>query len=409
MIVRSSVRSPIRRLGCVKIALLSFIPLLNQLFPLLWINRLNNVMIRELDMASTSPASPRTIRLLEVNKKPRIVFLANHFGEAIGRWGNTATPSKTSRHVILLPPNVERQAHGGLLFRNQGPVLYKKRKRNEAVRWELPQNHEPRKYPPVKALCQGKGPDCTIPKLWLSTTNISACNTIHELDLLDHQIVAKGGKRLVWKVDLHLARNTTGPRPSKFYTTYNSTLVRERHFPKVILFRWTPPPIQETLALKMFLYRKEKPDDFGPQTIDYQHRDAVVHLVMSSSPYIVNIYGYCGASALYDYADGGNLQQNIEEKGPLQGDELLDVAHRIVASVADLHRPSRKTQQSMIAHADIYGKQWVKVRGQYQLTDFNLAKLLVRSKSDNTTFPFTRDVVDNVSVLLAFKSLRTIF
>ena len=109
----------------------------------------------------------------------------------------------------------------------------------------------------------------------------------------------------------------------------NETIMKSKRFPKFDLFRVTP--ISRTSGSQMFHYQKDKKDNFSPQTMDYQLQDAMIHLVMSSSSCIVTIYGYCGALALHDCAKGGSPQETVEEKGPLPGDEFLDVAHRIVA------------------------------------------------------------------------------
>lgn len=235
---------------------------------------------------------------------------------------------------------------------------------NHTMELREPSQQQQRSYrsmPPP--LCEPEDLDCEIPDhgSWQATNNMT-CNPIHEIDLNDSyrlRIVAKGGKRFVWKY--------LDDRGSLF-------------------------------ALKMFQYRADRPDDFGPMTIELQRRDALLHEVTASSPHIVNMHQYCGASALFDFGDGGQLEKYVKRNGAFYGNELLRIAHRIAASVADLHKPDRYGIPS-VAHADIHGQQWVKVNGQYQLTDFNLAKMLKRSKKTNSTVPFRREVIDNVSTL----------
>ena len=176
------------------------------------------------------------------------------------------------------------------------------------------------------------------------------------------RIVAKGGKRYVWRI---------------------------------LDFRGS------AFALKMHRYRENRRDDFGPMTIELQRRDALLHEMTASSPYIVNIYGYCGASAFFDFGDGGQLETNVKKYGAFVGPELLEIAHRVAESVADVQQ-SDHFGEPTVAHADIYGSQWVMVRGRYMLTDFNLAKLLKRSKQQNATVPFRREVIDNVCDTISF-------
>ena len=236
-------------------------------------------------------------------------------------------------------------------------------------------------------LCNPDDADCEIPGKWQATKNMT-CNPIHEVDLNDFhpvasdqqgtgkkitlerlRVVAKGGKRFVWKM---------------------------------LDFRGS------TFAFKMFQNRPNRQDDFGPMTIELQRRDALLHEVTARSPYTINMYGYCGASAIFDFSDGGELSKNIEKDGALTGIELLETSHRVAAAVADVQK-SEGFGEPTVAHADIYGSQWVKVRGRYMLTDFNLAKFLKRSKKLNATAPFRREVVDNVSAHAIYSRIRIVF
>lgn len=206
--------------------------------------------------------------------------------------------------------------------------------------------------------------DCVVPGNWQLSNNRN-CNLLHEIDLEvgreeDLRIVGKGGKRFVWKV---------------------------REFDGSLK------------ALKMFQLRPGRKDDFGPLTIELQRLDAIVHEVTASSPYIVNMYGYCSTSGLYEFGGGGELEENIVRDGPIPREDLLRIAHRVASSVADVQHFD-DSDMPTIAHSDIHGQQWIMVNGEYQLTDFNLAKLLRRSATTNTTIPFRRAVVDNVSALV---------
>jgi len=250
---------------------------------------------------------------------------------------------------------------------------------------ELPIPQHLRILPPP--LCDPEDSDCVIPGSWQTTNNMT-CNPIHEIDL-NHffdandgaaagptitrqmerlRMVAKGSKRNVWK---YLSEDVSS------HSMFSS-------------------PRRRPVALKMFRYRMDKEYDFDPLTIEEQRRDAVLHEVTASSPYIVNMYGYCGASALFEFSDGGQLAGNIiKREGAMYGTELLRVAHRVAASVADVQMPDPAGLPT-VAHADIHGQQWVKIDGEYKLTDFNLAIMLKRSKKTSKTLPFRRQVKDRV-------------
>lgn len=338
-----------RRLSAFKIALFSILPLLNQMVPTVWLVRNETRMAahasNNLLSLDAVPHYQLHRLLLEGKQKPRVFYL---------ELGDENEEHKFD--VLLKPhPNIE------LEFQDREPPEYAQ-----------PKPHLCYGYPKNECKVPGGG-------AW-QKANFPSCNSLHEIDLplaltsnsptaINAKLVGQGGKRLVWKI-----KDTASLLP---YSTINVT---------------------SAVALKMFKYRKDRDQDFGPLSLDFQRRDAVIHQATAASPYIVNIHGFCGASALYDFADGGDLQHNIDKKGALQGENLLKTAYQLAAGLKDLHQVHMgKNRTPSVAHADIYGSQWVKVKGRYRLTDFNLAKFLVKNKTTAEVLSFRRDVVDNVS------------
>ena len=90
-------------------------------------------------------------------------------------------------------------------------------------------------------------------------------------------------------------------------------------------------------------------------TYDYvnaeRHRmDAVASMVLSKSPYVADIFGYCSSSAIYDFAGGGHLW-TIFNRPPPRGDgpevpptkdELFMFAHDAAMGLADAHHVRNK-------------------------------------------------------------------
>jgi hypothetical protein len=130
--------------------------------------------------------------------------------------------------------------------------------------------------------------------------------------------------------------------------------------------------------------------DFTPDIMARHRRDAVISEAVSSSPYITRIYGYCANSAVYDFGDGGDLMTNVLDNGPPPEDQMLYVAHRIVASVADFHLVDEWGHAATV-DTDLHWKQWIMIDGQYYLNDFNNALLLTWSKKTNATIPYIKD------------------
>lgn len=124
------------------------------------------------------------------------------------------------------------------------------------------------------------------------------------------------------------------------------------------------------LALKTVQLSKKF---FDMNLLDRNRRDAVASEQLSASPYIMDIYGFCGNSALYEFGDGGELS-DIFKLNPTK-DKLLIIAHDVATAVADSHHVNAQGRAT-IAHADIKPAQFLKVNGRYMLNDFNRARFL---------------------------------
>ena len=94
-----------------------------------------------------------------------------------------------------------------------------------------------------------------------------SCNFLMEQDLLHAEYLANGYWRDVWQV-------TSG---------------------------------KEETILKTIRYEH----DYTPRNYDRHRRDAVAMERLSSSKYILNIYGFCGNSGLFEFAKGGSLEDNV--------------------------------------------------------------------------------------------------
>jgi hypothetical protein len=212
-------------------------------------------------------------------------------------------------------------------------------------------------------LCPEDDDDCEIMGDWQLSNNMT-CDLIHEIDLSDffgvvkHLLVTRGHYRDVWK-----------------YYEFDGT----------------------KRALKMLRLREYF--DFDLEMFEKHRRDAVINEVTGSSPYISNIYGHCANSGLYDFSERGDLKSNILENGPPANDEVLSIAHRMAASIADLHHIDEMGRPT-IAHGDAKWNQWLNVDGEYQLIDFNKAQLLTWSRKTKSTIPYRyeRDTAGRVSI-----------
>jgi len=147
---------------------------------------------------------------------------------------------------------------------------------------------------------------------------------------------------------------------------------------------------------------------FDQRNFDRHRRDALAFEQLKQSPYVVDIYGHCGNSAVFDYCDGGDLYKLHFPNGfdsrtgeSLEGEEIdssvdkpsskkiLEVAIIVAKSVADAHNFDDKGRPT-IAHTDIKPDQWIMGSdGKYRLNDFNRGRFLSWDMKRNEVCPFT--------------------
>ena len=106
---------------------------------------------------------------------------------------------------------------------------------------------------------------------------------------------------------------------------------------------------------------------FDSMTLDRHRMDALVMDRMTSSPQIMDIYGFCGVGSLVEYADGGDLMTLLNEESSASKDEdsssvnfrRLQYALEISSAIADLHTiDSKDGIYSSIVHGKNMSMLW---------------------------------------------------
>jgi len=146
----------------------------------------------------------------------------------------------------------------------------------------------------------------------------------------------------------------------------------------------------EKTALKTLRYEH----DFTDRHFDRHRRDAVTMEQLTSSPWVVDIYGFCGNSGIFEYADGGSLEDTIfydddDDKKEWSSSERVVVAYQIASGLAAIHN-YHKEGVAAIAHTDIGSPQYVyfKSSKSYKLNDFNRCRFLTWNNQTNEACPF---------------------
>ena len=198
----------------------------------------------------------------------------------------------------------------------------------------------------------------------------------HEPDSMRARLLAAGGYRNVWmihngteygstNINIHSSRGSQGG---------DSDLERER-----------------PIALKTLLYER----DWYPIYYARHNLDALVTSRLSSSPYIADQYGYCGASGFYEFAKGGNLLTYTERNFyDLDSQMKLELSYQVAQAIADLHNKVGQEGQPVVAHTDIFPDQFVQIHSHdsslatnpFKLNDFNRARWIHKpSPGSNAT------------------------
>ncbi len=126
--------------------------------------------------------------------------------------------------------------------------------------------------------------------------------------------------------------------------------------------------------------------DFVDRNYDRHRRDAVAMEQLTSSQWVMNIYGFCGNSGLFEFADGGSLDDSLfaEDDKSWSPSEKLVVAFQVASGIAAMHNHHKEGVAAM-AHTDITTSQFVYVgsTGIYKLNDFNRCRFLRWNKKTN--------------------------
>jgi serine/threonine protein kinase len=146
---------------------------------------------------------------------------------------------------------------------------------------------------------------------------------------------------------------------------------------------------------------------FDQRNFDRHRRDALAFEQLAPSPHVVDIYGHCSNSAVFDLCSGGDLfqirplahppepddeEEPTETESPIPmptSKRLLEVAIVVAKSVADAHHMDEEGRPT-IAHTDIKPDQWILGSdGNFRLNDFNRARFLSWDTATEEVCPFT--------------------
>ena len=130
-----------------------------------------------------------------------------------------------------------------------------------------------------------------------------------------------------------------------------------------------------------------------PRNLERHRRDAMALEHLTSSPWVLDVYSFCGASGAFELASGGDISRAVyatpAKKNNMTGLEKLYIATQAAMGLAAVHNCDKEGVAS-IAHADIWTAQYVKIEstGLFKINDFNRARFLQWSKTADEPCPF---------------------
>ncbi len=110
--------------------------------------------------------------------------------------------------------------------------------------------------------------------------------------------------------------------------------------------------------------------NFEDAHFEHDRVDAVAMERLTSSPHVINIFGFCGHSVMTEYADGKRVGQLADKakKIPLK---RLKIARDIANGLADVHGIDGDGNTTFV-HLDVNPANVVSVNGTLKLNDFNI-------------------------------------
>jgi len=127
--------------------------------------------------------------------------------------------------------------------------------------------------------------------------------------------------------------------------------------------------------------------NFEDAHFEHDRIDAVAMERLTSSPHVINVFGFCGHSVLTEFADGKRVGQLADKakKIPLS---RLKIARDIASGLADVHGIDGDGNATFV-HLDINPANVVSIGGTLKLNDFNIGQILLWNTTSNKQCGFS--------------------
>jgi tRNA A-37 threonylcarbamoyl transferase component Bud32 len=124
---------------------------------------------------------------------------------------------------------------------------------------------------------------------------------------------------------------------------------------------------------------------FQDRYFEFSRVDALAMERLTSSPYIMSINGFCGASVVTERST--DAFADVVDK--LSSRSKVDVAIKVARSIADVHEIDGPNSTASLVHNDInINNIFMGPKNNPLLNDFNIAVLTMKDRSNNSTCSF---------------------
>jgi len=107
---------------------------------------------------------------------------------------------------------------------------------------------------------------------------------------------------------------------------------------------------------------------------------------LTSSPHVINVFGFCGHSVLTEYADGSRVGE-LADKSKKKPLARLKIARDIAHGLADVHGIDGDGNATFV-HLDVNPANVVSIGGTLKLNDFNIGIIRRWNTTSNTPCGF---------------------
>ena len=224
---------------------------------------------------------------------------------------------------------------------------------------------------------------CTAMQEW-QTKFYPICNSVHEIDLVfstqetNVSMLSAGGSwRMAWKIK-PLSKLLDDEEVGR------KILVDERN---IIPGVWDPNITYDKIddhAAVLKMIRIDR--DYTQETYRYHIADAIAMERLSSSPYVIDEYAFCGQSAVTEYADGTarSLIKRTDKEG-MKPRERLVLARNLALGLADIHGIDHPNgRNATFTHNDINLANLARVHhSTIKFNDFNIGIMMKWDTKEN--------------------------